>query len=156
MKFNKTDLVFETKLDYFSSCCHAATVAVPQLRFSCRPKTHVGPTRPLCSGRFVPTAATFPPPLWDPAVVSLEGWGSQPAYSHPPYLVGVIVFHWNSACPQRDVQTGTLANIYLSSSCLEKPPKAFPWLCVLNKKSLRSTASEYPRGRRSCGVCYKS
>lgn len=38
MKFSKTDLVFTTKLDYFSSCCHSASVAISQLKFCSWPK----------------------------------------------------------------------------------------------------------------------
>lgn len=100
----------------------------------------------LCSGVFVlrlwPSCLLFVTPcwLWDIIFNAL----------HLSYLVESYCFvykrymHAHPHTHTKDVQTRTGKHVYLSSSCLERPPpKPIPWGLVLNKKRLWPTLSEF-------------
>lgn len=139
MKFCKTDLVFCTKLDYFSNCCHSASVAVLQLKFSSWPKM-------LFESTWLSTI--FAVLLWlvyskkcnHPVLCSGSCWWHIAEVScvwdiifnvlHLPYLVKSYCFVYKQnmyAHKRKDVQTHTGTRVFLSSSCLERmPPNPIP------------------------------
>lgn len=138
MEFNRTDLVFWTKLDYFSYCCQASSVAVLQLKFSSWPKIHTAVNSLSCSARLrlvCSEAATILSPLCDTVLMFLQCGGYHIQCATPFIFGEELLFCMQTTHSQRCTNSCWHTHVYLSSSCLQRPPPGpIPSGLVLNKK----------------------
>lgn len=124
MEFNKLDLVFQTKLDDFSCCWHAASVAKLQLKSSSWPKIHSESAwlstilavqhQLVCSEAVLSSCPDSS--LWH-CVDVLGVWDIIFNVLPLSYLVKSYCFVYKQYVhTHKDVQTHTCTHIYLSSS----------------------------------------
>lgn len=164
MKFCETDLVFCTKLDYFSNCCHSAPVAILQLKFSSWPKilfesTWLSTISAVLLWLVYSKSATILPSAWAPAgdtSLRFHVCGTSCSMCCTCHIWWrTIALCTNKTCTHTSakMQTHTGTRVFLSSSCLERmPPKPIPRGVSVWRKSIHGQHclnSKYLLGRMS-------
>lgn len=115
------------------SRCHCGTTL--QLKFSYRSTIQLSTISAALLQLVRSEAVTFPSPL---LCLCFRSVGNHIQCTPPFIFGGDLLF-----CVQTIHARTETADIYLSSSCLERPHKASPWGGVLNKYLLWPTMSEF-------------